>query len=104
MKITYSDRTSMLPKKDGVTDEFMLNGHFKEAYLQKCIDEHEIVRRLADNIIPDYLVYECDSLPLEDQLKIIENFLIPRNEELKLLLYSRKRMNVLILRQNFILR
>lgn len=63
----------MMPKKDGVTDEFMLNGHFKEAYLQKCIDEHEIVRRLADNVIPDYLVYECDSLSLEDQLKIIEN-------------------------------
>lgn len=62
----------MEPHKDVDTDEFMLIGHFKKEYLEQCIENHELARRTNENVIPDYLVYECDSLPLEEQLKIID--------------------------------
>lgn len=63
----------MDPHKDSNTDEFMLIGHFKEDYLRQCIENHEIAWRTNNNVVPDYLLYECDSLPLEEQLNIINN-------------------------------
>ena len=75
MKITYKDITSVFPhfNDESPDDEFMLNGHFTEAYMSRCIANNETISRAGDNIVPDYIVFESDSLSLDDQRTLIEN-------------------------------
>ena len=55
------------------TDEFISVGHFKEEYLRQCVENQEPARRTNENMIPDYVLFENDELPLEEQLAVINS-------------------------------
>lgn len=61
------------PRKYRPTDEFITVGHFKKEYLEKCLAENTVARRCNENMIPDYVLFENDELPLEKQLEIINS-------------------------------
>lgn len=72
-KITYTTTYDNFPhfRNSHPDDPYILTGHFKKEYIQRCVENNESISRTGENIIPDYIVYECDNLPLETQLEII---------------------------------
>ena len=72
-KITYSSAYDNHPhfRNSHPEDPYILTGHFRKEYMQRCVDNNEPISRSGNNIVPDYVVYECDTLPLEEQLRII---------------------------------
>lgn len=73
-RLTYSDNYATSPHLNGKDDPYMLNGHFTEEYQKRCMENNERISRSADNIVPEYFVFECDTKPLEEQRAFINSW------------------------------
>lgn len=80
-RVTYSDKFSTNPHFNKSSDPYMLNGRFKDEYKKHCIEsgKEEKISRRAENVVPEYFVFECDTKSLEEQLDFINSW----NEELR---------------------
>lgn len=73
-RITYSDIYSFTPHfSSSPNDEFMLTAHFKEDYMKRCMENEEVPSRKRENLIPDYFLFESDTLSLDKQVELINN-------------------------------
>jgi hypothetical protein len=73
-RLTYSDNFTTSPHLNGKDDPYMLNGHFTEDYKKRCVENKEKISRGADNIVPEYFVFECDTKSLEEQRAFINSW------------------------------
>lgn len=80
-RVTYSDKFSTNPHFNNSSDPYMLNGRFKDEYKKHCVEsgQEETISRRAENVVPEYFVFECDTKSLEEQLDFINSW----NEELR---------------------
>lgn len=68
---TYSDQYSRVPHYvDNEQDMFICTAIFTKEYMEKLKDSNELPSRSKDNMLPAFFVYESDTLPLRQQLKI----------------------------------
>ena len=73
-RLTYSDNFTTSPHLNGKDDPYMLNGHFTEDYKKRCMENGEKISRSADNIVPEYFVFECDTKSLKEQRAFINSW------------------------------
>ena len=68
---TYSDQYSRVPHYvDNEQDMFICTAIFTKEYMEKLKDSNELPSRSKDNMLPAFFVYESDTLPLRQQLKM----------------------------------
>lgn len=70
---TYKSNYSTCPRKNVADYPQMLLGHFREDYMRECMKNDDTPSRNNSNVIPDYFLFECDSLDLEGQIELINN-------------------------------
>lgn len=87
-RITYQDKFSTTPHMNEEKDPYMLNGTFKEEYIKKCVENKETISRKAENIIPQYFVFECDTKSLEEQVDFINSWNESLKKEVKTITFS----------------
>lgn len=68
---TYKDRYTIYPEISNKDAEFMLTSNFRQSYMESCISEHSKPSRKSDNMVPRYMLFEFDTISLDEQIEII---------------------------------
>ena len=68
---TYKDRYTIYPELNSTDAEFMLTSDFRQSYMESCISEHSKPSRKSDNMVPRYMLFEFDTVSLDEQVEII---------------------------------
>ena len=73
---TYESNFSINPRwRNNENDPFICTAVFKKSYVERINAEGGTLSRSADNMLPAFFVYESDTLPIPEQLKICKNIL-----------------------------
>ncbi len=73
---TYESNFSINPRwRNNEDDPFICTAVFKKSYVERINAEGGTLSRSADNMLPAFFVYESDTLPIPEQLKICKSIL-----------------------------
>ena len=73
---TYESNFSTNPRwRNNEDDQFICTAVFRKSYVEKINTEGGTLSRSADNMLPAFFVYESDTLPIPEQLKVCKSIL-----------------------------